>query len=98
MSDKPVRTRRPAVRKRRSPIPGGLAEMIAMRRSMLEMSLQTVAEAACVDRTLIWQLEVGRSVNPKVLVLNGLSIALKVPFSTVCQASLVDALSREKDA
>ena len=88
----------PAVRARHIATKGGLAEMIVARRGHLGLSLREVGVAAGVDPSLVWQLEVGRTINPKIRVINGLSIALKVPFERVCRAALVDAQAKRERA
>lgn len=73
------------------PASKGLAALLFRERTRLKLSLSEVGVLAGVDRTLIWQLEKGKSPNPSILVLKGISVALAVCFHDVCDAALVDA-------
>lgn len=94
MEHSAAKTRRPAVRKRRDPIPGGLSSLVKTRRAEIGFSLEQMSKRGGFDRTLAWQIETGKSDNPKVLVLYGISKALDVPFEQVCKAALIDVLAR----
>lgn len=55
-----------------------LGTRIKLLREMRGMSLQTVADAAGLTKSHVWELEQGRSVNPTVNAVWGLSAALCV--------------------
>ena len=68
-----------------------LAHLMRRERTRQRLTLTNVGSVAQVDRTLIWKLEVGRSRNPTILVLHGISVALGLAFHDVCDAALHDA-------
>ena len=68
-----------------------LALLMRRERTRQRLTLAAVGTVAQVDRTLIWQLERGRSRNPTILVLHGISVALDLAFHDVCDAALYDA-------
>lgn len=74
-----------------------LSQLVKQRRTELGLSLRNVGKVVGVDTSLIWQIEVGRSRNPKVLVLYGLSVALNLPFAVICDAALLDVAERASD-
>lgn len=55
-----------------------LGARIKLLRDMRGMSLQAVADAASLTKSHVWDLEQGRSVNPTVNAIWGLSAALCV--------------------
>lgn len=55
-----------------------LGTRIKLLREMRDMSLQAVADAAGLTKSHVWELEQGRSVNPTVNAVWGLSAALCV--------------------
>lgn len=73
------------------PASRGLAALLHRERKRLKLSLSQVGLVAGVDRTLIWQLEKKKSLNPSIMVVKGISVALSIPFHDVCDAALIDA-------
>ncbi|EZP74410.1 anaerobic benzoate catabolism transcriptional regulator [Sphingomonas paucimobilis] len=55
-----------------------LGTRIKLLREMRDMSLQAVADAAGLTKSHVWELEQGRSINPTVNAVRGLSEALSV--------------------
>lgn len=55
-----------------------LGTRIKLLREMRDMSLQQVADAAGLTKSHVWELERGRSVNPTVNAVWGMSAALCV--------------------
>jgi transcriptional regulator with XRE-family HTH domain len=55
-----------------------LGTRIKLLRELRDMSLQQVAEAAGLTKSHVWELEQGRSINPTVNAVWGLSTALCV--------------------
>lgn len=55
-----------------------LGQMIAAARYDNRLSLQNVADGAGVTKAHVWELEKGRTRNPKVNTLVGLAKALKL--------------------
>jgi DNA-binding XRE family transcriptional regulator len=95
-ADRGMKTSLSADRKRHEMPDDGLAKLIRRARDDLRLTLNDVGLAAGVHPTLVWQLEVGKTSNPKILVLFGLSVALKTPFEEICRAALVDAQTRQQ--
>ena len=56
----------------------GLGARLKLLRDMRDMSLQEVADASGLTKPHVWELEQGRSVNPTVNAVWGLSEALSV--------------------
>ena len=80
-----------AIREEVGALPTGvttLAEEIAAARARARMSLQEVADASGFTKSHVWELEQGRSRNPTIGMVNGLSKALGVPFLRLAEASL----------
>jgi len=80
-----------AVREEVAAIPdvvGTLAEEIARARKESRLSLQEVGERSGFTKSHIWELEQGRSRNPTVGMIAGLSTALGVPFHRLAEAAL----------
>ncbi len=75
-----------------------LALLIRRERARLRMTLAAVGKVAEADRSLIWKLERGRSRNPTILVLHGISVALGLDFHDVCDAALFDARGGDMQA
>lgn len=69
-----------------------LAEEIKAARTCARMSLQEVADRSGFTKSHVWEVEHGRSRNPTVGMIHGLSRALGVPFLRLAQASLNTAL------
>lgn len=65
-----------------------LAELILNERRRLSMSLQDVASAAGMTKSHVWELEDGRTKNPTVKAVYGISVALGVPFAVACECAL----------
>jgi transcriptional regulator with XRE-family HTH domain len=55
-----------------------LGTRIKLLREMREMTLQQVADAAGLTKSHVWEMEAGKSVNPTVNAVWGLSAALTV--------------------
>jgi transcriptional regulator with XRE-family HTH domain len=66
--------------------------MIADMRFDLGMSLQDVADRAGITKSHMWELEQGRAVNPTIKTVNGVAIALGIPFAQLAEGALNDAL------
>jgi len=80
-----------AIREEVGALPTGvqtLAEEIAAARKRARMSLQDVADASGFTKSHVWELEQGRSRNPTIGMVSGLSKALGVPFLRLAEASL----------
>jgi DNA-binding XRE family transcriptional regulator len=73
-----------------------MKNIIANERAALGLSLQEVADRAGITKSHMWELEQGRSVNPTVWTVYGLSRALGVPFSKMAAGALND--TEDKDA
>lgn len=65
-----------------------LGEEISEARARSRLSLQDVADASGFTKSHVWELEQGRSRNPTVAMVAGLSAALGVPFLRLAQAAL----------
>lgn len=65
-----------------------LGEEISEARARSRLSLQDVADASGFAKSHVWELEHGRSRNPTVAMVAGLSAALGVPFLRLAQAAL----------
>jgi transcriptional regulator with XRE-family HTH domain len=55
-----------------------LGTRIKLLRELRDMSLQSVADAAGLTKSHVWEMEQGKSVNPTVNAVWGLSEALSV--------------------
>ncbi len=64
--------------------------IISTERGRQGLSLQTVADLAGITKSHMWELENGRSVNPTVWTVYGLSKALGVPFTMMAAGALND--------
>jgi DNA-binding XRE family transcriptional regulator len=73
-----------------------MKNIIANERATLGLSLQEVADRAGITKSHMWELEHGRSVNPTIWTVYGLSRALGVPFSKMAAGALND--TEDKDA
>lgn len=60
-----------------------LGTRIKLLRDLREMTLQEVADASGLTKSHVWEMEQGKSVNPTVNAVWGLSAALSVPPSTL---------------
>lgn len=72
-------------------LPTGVAtlqEEVKLARTAARMSLQEVADASGFTKSHVWEIEQGRSRNPTVALIHGLSKALGVPFFRLAQAAL----------
>lgn len=69
---------------------------IAAARAESGFSLQQVADLAGITKSHLWDLEQGRSVNPTVKTIHGLSQALGQTFAYLAQGAINDALSSNK--
>lgn len=79
-----------AIREEVGALPTGvqtLGQEIAAARTRNRMSLQEVADAAGFTKSHIWELEQGRSRNPTIGMVCGLSKALGVPFLRLAEAA-----------
>ncbi len=70
-----------------------LGEEIRSARESARMSLQEVADASGFTKSHVWEVEKGRSRNPTVGMIAGLSRALGVPFLRLAQAALNSSLA-----
>jgi len=67
---------------------GDLGDEIRRARKAERMSLDAVAVASGMTKSHVWEIEQGRSRNPTVGAVAGLSKALGVPFLRLAQAAL----------
>lgn len=65
-----------------------LGEEIRAARAWARLSLQGVADRSGYTKSHVWEVEKGRSRNPTVGMIAGLSKALGVPFLRLSQAAL----------
>jgi transcriptional regulator with XRE-family HTH domain len=65
-----------------------LGEELKAARAHSRMSLQEVADRSGFTKSHIWEVEQGRSRNPTIGMVAGLSKALGVPFLRLAQAAL----------
>jgi transcriptional regulator with XRE-family HTH domain len=72
-----------------------LGEELKRARSDARMSLQEVADASGFTKSHVWEIEQGRSRNPTVAVIAGLSKGLGVPFLRLAQAAMNSACPAE---
>ena len=80
-----------AVREEVAAIPEGvgtLAEEIARARAASRLSLREAADRGGITKPHIHAMETGRSCNPTVGMLAGLSASLGVPFHRLAEAAL----------
>jgi transcriptional regulator with XRE-family HTH domain len=80
-----------AIREEVAAIPenvGNLGEEVARARKSARLSLQEVGDASGFTKSHVWEVEQGRSRNPTVSLLAGLSRALGVPFHRLAEAAL----------
>jgi transcriptional regulator with XRE-family HTH domain len=80
-----------AIREEIASIPEGvgfLGQEVHRARKSAGMTLQEVADIAGFTKSHVWEVEQGRSRNPTVGLLAGLSRALGVPFLRLAQAAL----------
>lgn len=68
--------------------PGLLSAEIKKARLSAHLSLQQVANAAGATKSHIWELEQGRTKNPTISMVAGLSTALGMPFIYLAAAAL----------
>lgn len=64
--------------------------IISKEREKQSLSLQEVADRAGITKSHMWEIEQGRSVNPTVRTVYGLSKALGVPFVNMAAGALND--------
>jgi len=69
-----------------------MQKMIAGARHDMGFSLQDVADRAGITKSHLWDLEQGRSVNPTVRTIHGLAEALCLPFASMAEGAINDAL------
>lgn len=55
-----------------------LGKAIKANRKRAKMSLQDLATAAGLTKSYVWELEVGRCINPTVKAVHGLATALGI--------------------
>jgi len=67
-----------------------LGEAIKTRRGQRNMSLQDVADKAGIAKNHVWDLEQGKSRNPSVQTLLGLSEALEMDACTLAGLAFAD--------
>lgn len=67
---------------------GNLGQEVFRARKAARMSLQEVGDVAGFTKSHVWEVEQGRSRNPTVSLLAGLSVALGVPFLRLAEAAL----------
>jgi transcriptional regulator with XRE-family HTH domain len=70
-----------------------MKRIIAASRSDLGFSLQDVADRAGITKSHLWDLEQGRSINPTVKTIYGLSRALGHTFTYLAEGALNDLQS-----
>jgi DNA-binding XRE family transcriptional regulator len=73
-----------------------LGELIRQHRKTLNMSLAQLAEKAGCTKSHVWEIEDGRSRNPTVKTMAGLSNALGLPLPLIFYAALRTARLAEK--
>jgi transcriptional regulator with XRE-family HTH domain len=74
-----------------------MQRLIIETRHDLSLSLQDVADRACITKSHLWNLEQGRSVNPTIKTIRALADALSLPFSTVAQGAINDVDAKETE-
>jgi transcriptional regulator with XRE-family HTH domain len=80
-----------AIREEVGALPTSLADLgteVERARLAARLSLQEVADAAGLTKSHVWEIAKGRSRNPTVAAMAGLSKALGVPFLRLAQAAL----------
>jgi len=65
-----------------------LGEELLAARKAARMSLQEVSDASGLTKSHVWEIEAGRSRNPTIKAVAGLSRATGVPFLRLAQAAL----------
>lgn len=73
-----------------------LSELVATQRTRLGLTLQEVAADAHCTKSHVWEIESGRSKNPTIATVWGLSIALRVPFQTIAASALLTAMENRR--
>lgn len=80
-----------AIREEVASVPEGVGELgqeVHRARKAARLSLQEVGDMAGFTKSHVWEIEQGRSRNPTVSLLAGLSVALGIPFLRLAQAAL----------
>lgn len=72
-----------------------LGTLIKDRRKQLGMSLDEVGQAAGCTKSHVWELEQNRTVNPTIMMVDGLARALRLPFVMVAHSALVTVRSAQ---
>jgi DNA-binding XRE family transcriptional regulator len=72
-----------------------MRRMVAEEREKLGLSLQEVADRAGITKSHMWEMEQGRSVNPTIRTVYGLSKALGIPFVNLAAGALNDTEDAE---
>jgi DNA-binding XRE family transcriptional regulator len=67
-----------------------MRKMITDMRFDLGLSLQEVADRAGITKSHMWEIEQGRSANPTIRTVYGLSKALGIPFVSLAAGALND--------
>lgn len=67
---------------------GSLGEEVERARAAGRLSLQDVADGSGLTKSHVWEIAKGRSRNPTIAAVAGLSRALGVPFLRLAQAAL----------
>jgi DNA-binding XRE family transcriptional regulator len=67
-----------------------MRKMIVDERARLKLSLQAVADRAGITISHMWEIEAGRSVNPTIRTVHGLSKALGIPFVAMAAGAMND--------
>lgn len=67
---------------------GTLGEEVERARTSARLSLQEVADGSGLTKSHVWEIAKGRSRNPTIAAVAGLSKALGVPFLRLAQAAL----------
>src|ERR1700722_15267689 len=65
-----------------------MRKMITDERARLNLSLQEVADRAGITKSHMWEIETGRSVNPTIRTVHGLSKALGIPFVSMAAGAM----------
>lgn len=67
-----------------------MRKMIVDERARLKLSLQAVADRAGITKSHMWEIEAGRSINPTIRTVHGLSKALGIPFVSMAAGAMND--------
>lgn len=71
-----------------------LGEEVERARRQAGLSLQEVADGAGLTKSHVWEIAKGRSRNPTIAAVAGLSRSLGVPFLRLAEAALKSSEER----